>query len=278
VPPAQPNPFLIGLAVAVVLGAISILAFGFLAPDEENAAGSTTTTTGTSGTTGTTVDGTTTSTTEDGSTTSTTGDGSTTSTTGTNGTVTTTSIPDGQTPPITAVGNAIPIAELQMTKNDIGPLDFGDDGDQVLGRLVATFGDPTQDTGFIVGSGSWGECAGDTIRIVQWGPLNVVVKRVGETSEFVSYRLDLKYGSLTSPTTDLETKSGLRVGDNVARLKDIYTGFIVQFVVHPDAGLVFELYSELGGDLLMWGPVEGQDDADLVTGIYSPDSCGATQE
>lgn len=270
-PPPQPNPWLIGLAVAVVLAAVSIIAFGFLAPDDGTAA--TTTTTGDGSTTSTTGDGTTT--TDDG-TSSTTGTDGTTSTTGTDGTVTTSSIPDGETPPITAVGDPIPITELTLTKDDIGPLDFGDNGDQVLGRLVATFGDPTQDTGFIVGSGSWGECAGDAIRVVQWGPLNIVVKGEVGDSVFVSYRLDVKYGGLTSPPIDMETKSGLRVEDTVAQLKDIYTGFNIQFVVDPDAGLVFMLRSQLGGEVLLWGPVESTNDDAKVTGIYSPNSCGRT--
>jgi hypothetical protein len=260
------------LAVAVVLGAISIVAFGFLAPDD-TAAGPTTTTTPTS----TTEDGATTSTSEDGATTSTSEDGATTSTTATNGTVTTTSLPAGEIPPIVPVGDPIPIADLTLTKNDIGPLDFGSDGDQVLGRLAATFGEPTQDTGFIVGSGTWGECAGDAIRVVQWGPLNIVVKGQPGASEFVSYRMDLKYGGITSPTTDMETRSGLRVGDKVSQLRSIYAGFAIEFVVHPVAGLVFELRSGLGEDLLLWGPVESHDDAALVTGIYSPDSCRQSQ-
>ena len=41
-PPAQPNAWLIGLAVAVVLAAISIIAFGFLGPGDETAATTTT--------------------------------------------------------------------------------------------------------------------------------------------------------------------------------------------------------------------------------------------
>jgi hypothetical protein len=273
-PPASPNPWLIGLAVAVILAAISVVAFGFLAPDEETV-GPTTTTTTEPGETTTTVEGTTT-TQQDGSTTTTGGDGSTTTTTSTDGTVTTTSLPDGETPPITPVGDPIAITELTLTKDDIGPLDFGDDGDQVLGRLVSTFGEPTQDTGFIVGNGSWGECAGDAIRVVQWGPLNIVVRGQAGASELVSYRLDIKYGGITSPATDLETKSGLRVMDTVAQLKEIYAGFVIDFVVDPEAGLVFELKSQLGGELLIWGPVESQNDEGRVTGIYSPDSCGRT--
>ncbi len=271
-PPAQPNPWLIGLAVAVVLAAISIIAFGFLAPDEGTAASTTTTTTTGDSTTTTGEDGSTTTTSIDGTTT--TGeDGSTTTTTSTDGTVTTTSIPDGEIPPITPIGEPIPITELTLTKDDIGPLDFGDEGDQVLGRLAATFGDPTQDTGFIVGSGSWGECAGDPIRVVQWGPLNVVILGEVADNQFVSYRLDLKYGGITSATTDMETLSGLRVMDTVGQMKDIYAGFTIEFVVDADAGLVFELSSQRGGELLLWGPVESQNDDARVTGIYSPDSC-----
>ena len=102
-PPPQPNPWLIGLAVAVVLAAVSIIAFGFLAPGDETAATTTSTTAGDGSTTSTTGDGTT-STTGDG----TTGTDGTTSTTGTDGTVTTSSIPDGETPPVTAFGDPIP--------------------------------------------------------------------------------------------------------------------------------------------------------------------------
>jgi hypothetical protein len=46
--------------------------------------------------------------------------------------------------------------------------------------------------------------------------------------------------------------------------------------VDPEAGLVFELKGQLGGDLLIWGPVESQNDEGRVTGIYSPDSCSRT--
>jgi hypothetical protein len=256
------NPWLVGLAVAVVLAAVSIIAFGLLSPDEGTAASTSSSTTEGGGS----------STTEGGGS-STTEEGGSTTTDG-GGTVTTTSLPDGTTPPITPVGEAIPITELQMTTNDIGPLDLGGDGDEVLGRMAATFGEPTEDTGFMVGSGSFGECAGDPVRVVRWGPLNIVV--VGEPGDniFASYRMDLRYGGITSPTTDIQTRSGLRVGDTVGQLQEIYSGFSIEFVVDPDVGLVFELREQLGGDLLLWGPVESQDEDALVTGIYSPNSCG----
>lgn len=254
-----------GLAVAVVLIAVSIIAFGLLRPDQGTAVSTSTTVPSDDGSSPTaTTNG-------EGSTTT---DGEGSATTDGEGTVTTTSLPDGGVQPITPVGEAIPITELVMTTNDIGPLDLGGDGDEVLGRMVATFGEPTEDIGFVVGSGSFGECVGDPVRVVRWGPLNIVV--IGEPGDniFASYRMDLRYGGITSPTTDIQTRSGLRVGDTVGQLKEIYSGFALEFVVDPNAGLVFELREQLGSDLLLWGPAESQDDDALVTGIYSPDACG----
>ena len=76
---------------------------------------------------------------------------------------------------------------------------------------------------------------------MQWGPLNVVIEGEVGDNQFVSYRLDLKYGGITSATTDMETLSGLRVMDTVGQMKEIYAGFTIEFVVDADAGLVFEL-------------------------------------
>ena len=257
----QANPWLVGLAVAAVLIAVSVIAFGLFASEDESSAATTVPTTDTTQPGATT-----------GPTTDTTMPGETSSTTVGPAEIT---LPTQVTPgEITAVGDPIPVNELTMSSSDIGTLDFGDDGDQVLGQLAATFGAPTQDTGFIVGDGSFGECPGDSIRVVQWGPLNVVIQGDATSSEFVSYRMDLRYGDLTSPTREIATLSGLRVGDQVEQLEDIYGGFVIEYVVDGEVGLVFKLYSQRGGELLLWGPVESQDPESLVTGIYSPDSCG----
>jgi hypothetical protein len=244
----------VGLAVAAVLIAVSVIAFGLFAPEDDTAASSTTTP-GTE----TTVPATTVP-------------GDTTSTTAGPADIVLPTEP-GSTE-ITAVGDPIPVNELSMSSDDIGPLDFGDDGDQVLGQLYSTFGSPSLDSSYMVGDGAFGECPGDPIRVVQWGPLQVVIRGDATTNEFVSYRMDLRFGDLTSPTRDIATLSGLRVGDQVSQLEDIYSGFVIDYVVDPDVGLVFQLYSQRGGELLLWGPVESQDPESLVTGIYSPDSCG----
>lgn len=258
------------MAIATVLAAISVIAFGLLASDGTATAGETTTTTTTAGTGDTTGD-TTTGDTTTGDTT--TGDTTTGDTTG--GTQAT--LPgSGDSSTIAAVGVPIAINELTMSSNDIGPLEFGDPGNEVLGRLVSTFGQPTDDTGFIVGNGGFGECPGDSIRVVRWGPLNIVTRGEASNHVFVSYRMDLKYGGITSPTTDMATLSGLRVGDTVGELEEIYGDFNISYVVDQDVGLTFELRATVGGDVLLWGPIDSQAPDALVTGIYSPDPCQAS--
>ena len=105
--------------------------------------------------------------------TTTTGEDGSTTTTGTRR-VTTTSIPDGDTPPITPVGEPIPITELTLTKDDIGPLDFGDEGDRCSGASPPPSATPPRTPG-----SSWATAPGRVrrrpIRVVQWGPLNIVV-------------------------------------------------------------------------------------------------------
>lgn len=259
-PKEQPNPWLVGLAIALVLVTVGVIAFGLMhgGGSGDGTAAPTTVTTAPGTDTSTTLPGETTTTLP--------------------GTITTITLPGGgvTTGPIESVGDPIPISDLTLTSDDIGPLDFGADGEDVLGRLVATFGQPTDDTGFIVGSGSFGECPGWSIRVVRWGPLNIVVRGEPGDSSFVSYRLDLRYGGISSPTRDIATLSGLRVMDTVAELEATYSDYHVEYVVEQDVGLTFQLKLTPNDDVLLWGPVDSQADDALVTGIYSPDSCDQT--
>ena len=257
IPP--PNPWLVGVAVASVLAAVSIITFGVFGGDTTTAG--TTVVTTVPGSTETTLPG-------DATTTSAPDDGTATTIPGQ------TTLPGGGgTSTITPIGDAIPLAEIQMKANGIGPLEFGTDADQVLGRLAATYGQETDDTGFEIGSGSWGECPGESVRVVGWGPLRIVSVGAEGSAEFVSYRLDLAYGGLSSPTIDIATLSGLRVGDKIADLVRIYEGFAIEYVVDEDVGLTFELREDRAGEILLWGPVDSSDPDSQVTGIYSKDSC-----
>ncbi|HAX81839.1 MAG TPA: hypothetical protein DCY40_04650 [Actinobacteria bacterium] len=260
-PKDQPNPWLVGLALALVLGTVGVVAFGLM-----------------HGGGGTAAAGTTTSSTLPDGTTTTTLPGQTTTTVPDDGTGATITLPDGGTGagPIASIGDPIPLSDLKLSSDDIGPLDFGADGDEVLGRLVATFGPPTDDTGFIVGSGTFGECPGWSIRVVNWGPLVIVVRGEPGDNAFVSYRLDLDYGGVSSPTKDIATLSGLRVLDTVAELNDIYSNYSIEFVVDQNVGLTFQLKLTPNDSVLLWGPVDSQAADALVTGIYSPDACDQT--
>lgn len=249
-PTPQASPWIVGLAVAAVSVTVSIIAFGLFASSGGTAATTTTTTTLPDEDTDTTLP-------DDG---------------------TDTTLPDEgpvTAPPIVASGDPVPVAELTMHAGGIGEFTFGSDGGEVLGRFAATFGTPTDDSGFMVGSGSWGECPGDSIRVVRWGPLNLVVEGDGTSGVFVSYRIDLRYGGVTSEPTDMTTLSGVRVGDKVETFESIYQDLDIVYRVHPTLGTTFELRSTSQGDILLWGPVESQSPDSLVTGIYSPDSCGA---
>ena len=90
-----------------------------------------------------------------------------------------------------------------------------------------------------------------------------------------SDRLDLTYeGASTSAAADLETLSGLKLGNSVVQLREIYPGFDITLVADPDLGRIFELRSGNTGNLLLWGPVtdSGSEGTDTIMGIYSVDA------
>jgi hypothetical protein len=262
-PPATPprSPLLTGLILGLLLVVLSIAIFNLTRDDGTPTAGETTTTLASTTTTGDESTQTTASETTDGQETSTT----TTSTTAAN------------FEPYTAIGQKLSLDDLKLQTGGLGSIKLGSDAADAVGRLVATFGDPTSDTGPIVSTGEYGACEGGTVRIVKFGALAVVVIIDADGTEtFAGYRLDLSYdGAATSEAVDLETLSGMKVGFNVAQLRDIYSGFDVEIVNDPDYGPVFELRGG-SGNLLLWGPVldESGDASDTVMGIYSADPAG----
>jgi len=65
----------------------------------------------------------------------------------------------------------------------------------------------------------------------------------------------------------------LRAGDTVGDLQRIYANQTVEFGTDAAVGEVFELRGAESNDLILWGPVAGQDDEDPVIGVYAPDLC-----
>lgn len=267
VPQAVPprSPLLTGLIVALLLIVVSISVFQLLRDDEpeENTAvpGTTTTSTteapvvapepGTTGPVPTTAAG--------------------------PATTVAVSVP-GSFEPYEAVGEPIPLGELTMQVDGLGPVSFGTDAAQAIGRLITSLGEPDEDTGPVVSAGEFGACEGQLQRIVRWGPfVAVVVVDEDGTETFAGYRLDFSYGEINHQATDLETLSGLKAGQSVVALEDIYDDFEVTYEVIPDLGTTFQLRSSRTGNLLLWGPVTSDDSNGIVLGIYAPDACGRFQ-
>jgi hypothetical protein len=259
-PPAQPpgSPLLTGLIIGLLLIALSVAVFQLLSPEDSGEASDTTTTTLEGDTTTTTLEGDTTTTTLEGD--------------------TTTTVPAAD--PFEAVPPAIEVDRLKMITNglrvnlnDVPDIVFGQDAPTAIGRLVASFGEPTEDTGWQVSTGQYGVCAGDLERVLLFGPFAAIVTKPGGQEVFNGYRHDLTFGDLANPAAGLETLSGLTVGASVAELQSTYSGELVTFSTDPRLGEIYEVRGSTSGSLLLWGPVEGPDDTDRVIGIYAPDVC-----
>lgn len=262
-PPATPprSPLLTGLILGLLLVVLSIAVFNLTRDDDTAAGGETAATTAAPTETSDT----------DTTTETTVGDGDVTDDT----TTTTTTAAPVEFDPYTALGQPIALSDLTLQTSGLGVISLGTPADEAVGKLVATLGEPTSDTGPITSTGEFGACDGGLVRVVKFGALAaIVVVDADGTETFAAYRLDLTYDeAATSVAVDLETLSGLRIGDNVTDLRNIYAAFDVAIVTVADYGLVFELRGN-SGNLLLWGPVtdSGDEGTDTIMGIYSVDA------
>lgn len=262
VPQATPprSPLLTGLIVGLLLVVLSIAAFQLIGDDSEGdqqAASSTTTT----------------EVPDDSS-------GTTTAPTDTSEAPTDTTEPPANSagvdlPEFVATGEPVAVSDLTLAVDAIGPIQLGTSAPRSIGRLIASLGEPDEDSGAVISTGAFGACVGDTERIVRWGPLvMIVIVDEDRTQTLGGYRLDLSYGGFNSPTADLQTLSGLQLGNSVAQLERIYDGFDIEYLAHPELENIFELRSANTGNLLLWGPISSSDESGFVRGIYSQDACG----
>ena len=172
---------------------------------------------------------------------------------------------------VVPLGDPIATADLRMGAFGLGEFEFGVDFDFVAARLAATFGAPSDLVGPIESVGQYGTCAGALIHTAQFGQLVIVGVEAEGVRAFQSYRIDLDFAP---EPTGVSTISGLKAGDTVGTLKNTYTSLRLQFVQDPEDGVIFQLWRPSDGALLLWGPVTSNENDGIVTGIYSPDSCG----
>jgi hypothetical protein len=168
---------------------------------------------------------------------------------------------------IEPVGNAIPMSSLTLKAGGIGPLVIGDAAPDAIGRLVASLGRP-EEVG--VAGPELGLCAGDEGRYVRWAGLTVVVTGTLADGVFAGYRFEEQ--AVPTMHLDLTTPSGLRVGDPLSALNEVYAAYQIDYV--SDGGTeLFRLADEEG--LLLWGPVSSIEDSGRVEGIHSPNACSS---
>ena len=168
---------------------------------------------------------------------------------------------------IEQVGNAIPMSSLTLKAGGIGPLVIGDAAPDAIGRLVASLGRP-EEVG--VAGPELGLCAGDEGRYVRWAGLTVVVTGTLADGVFAGYRFEEQ--AVPTMHLDLATPSGLRVGDPLSSLNEVYAAYQIDYV--SDGGTeLFRLADQEG--LLLWGPVSSIEDSGRVEGIHSPNACSS---
>ena len=168
---------------------------------------------------------------------------------------------------IESVGNAIPMSSLTLKAGGIGPLVIGDAAPDAIGRLVASLGRP-EEVG--VAGAELGMCPGEDGRFVRWAGLTIVVTGTLADGLFAGYRFEEQ--AVPTMHLDLATPSGLRVGDPLSSLNEVYAAYQIDYI--SDGGTdLFRLSDEEG--LLLWGPVSSIEDSGRVEGIHSPDVCSS---
>ncbi len=255
--PPPRSPLLTGMVVGLLLVVASIALFQLFSSDSGGLGEAGGTTVAPEGSTGAPDGGTTTPPDDNG--TATTGEPSGTTQAG-----------NGGGTPYTAQGDPVPIEELTLAADGIGPVLLGQPAEEAIGRLIASLGEPGSDTGPRTSTGEYGVCDGDIERIVAWGPFAAVVVVDPDGQEFLGgYRLDLSYGGFSSEAAELATLSGIKLGDSFRNVEEVYDGFDVEQADDPELGEIWTVSSSQSGNLLLWGPLaEG-----AVRGIYSPDAC-----
>lgn len=177
--------------------------------------------------------------------------------------VPTTSVPEPAE--LAAVGDSVPVSRLRLHSGGVGPIEIGTPAPVAIGVLVASLGTPEE---VAIAGVEHGLCADEEGRLVRWAELTAVVSGTIADGTFVGYR----YQEPAVPTRqlDLATPSGIRLGDAIATLNEVYASYAITYESIGEAS-TFSLFD--GDELLLWGPVSSAVDTGRVEGIFSPPSC-----
>ena len=176
--------------------------------------------------------------------------------------VPTTTLPD---PGALVAGEPVPVSRLKLHTGGVGPIEIGTPAADAVGILVATLGTPEE---VAIAGEEHGLCAEEDGRLVRWAGLTAIISGTLADGTFVGYR----YEEPTVPTghLDLATPSGIRLGDAVSTLTEVYAHYSISYESTGDAATFSLSDGEL---LLLWGPVSSIEATGRVEGIFSPPSC-----
>ena len=180
-------------------------------------------------------------------------------------TVPTTTIPDPAA--VNAWGDPIATTRLALHQGGVGPIETGRPALEAIGQLVASLGPPESVAAAGVEDGL---CADQDGRVFRWAELHAIVLGTLRDGTFVGYR----YEEPAVPTSllDLATPSGIRLGDDIATLNEVYASYSITYETAGTES-TFSLFD--GEELLLWGPVSSSEQNGRVEGIYSPPACPA---
>jgi cellulose synthase/poly-beta-1,6-N-acetylglucosamine synthase-like glycosyltransferase/CheY-like chemotaxis protein/GGDEF domain-containing protein len=129
----------------------------------------------------------------------------------------------------------------------LGPFDFGSAGEQVAGRLVATWGQPDARR---VADEQWGLCPGETGRVLEWGGLSAIFRQDASGETFVGYRY-------ANDDNALGTISGMHPGMRLDEARALYPASVLTTGELNDGTTIFLLLRSSDHRTLLWGPTDG---------------------
>ncbi|NND03576.1 MAG: hypothetical protein HKN91_12395, partial [Acidimicrobiia bacterium] len=136
---------------------------------------------------------------------------------------TTTSTTTTTLPPIAVVEPGFDPADLTLGAFALGPISFGSSDPAVVGRLAATFGQPSA---ILPAGENWGLCENETGRVLEFGYLSVIMRDTEDGEQLVGYRQRIKLDGALSPSDssgELRTISGLTLANNLSDVTQLYS-------------------------------------------------------
>ena len=191
---------------------------------------------------------------------------------------TTTSTTTTTLPPIAIVEPGFDPADLTLGAFALGPISFGTSDPAVVGRLAATFGQPTA---ILLAGENWGLCGGETGRVLEFGHLSVILRDIDGGEELVGYRQRVKTDRDSDPAEtsgELRTISGLQLANNLSDARRLYSRVVTaELAVQQDETLppgspIYIVQRSSDRRTLIWGKLSGDQDPEVLS-INSPNAC-----